>query len=99
MDLERSLSCLRRIPHAALRSFWQAALFWAGTLLLAGCVGTILTPAAQPAAPWPELGHEVAYDFVTPPDQILSSSWLNNKTTSGDEHCSLGKDVRQKKGV
>jgi hypothetical protein len=53
------------------RSIWRAALFCQSSLLFAGCIGTTLTPASQPASPWPEPGHEVVYDFVTTPDEIL----------------------------
>jgi len=73
--------------------------FLEGTLLLAGCVGTTLIPASQPAAPWPEPGHAVVYNFVTTPDEIILRRGSTTKTTSGHEHCGLGKDVRQKKGV
>jgi hypothetical protein len=53
------------------RSIWQAAFFCQSALLFASCMGITLTPASQPAAPWPEPGHEVVYDFVTTPDEIL----------------------------
>jgi hypothetical protein len=70
IELQHSLSCQRGVLHATLQSVWQVAL-WLGALLLAGCVGTTLIPASQPAAPWPEPGHAVVYDFVTTPDEIL----------------------------
>jgi hypothetical protein len=72
IDLEHSLSFLRRALRIALQSIWQVSLLWLGALLLAGCLGTTLLPASQPAAaPWPEPGHEVVYDFVTTPEEIL----------------------------
>jgi hypothetical protein len=70
IDLEHSLSCQRGVLRATLQSVWQVAL-WLDALLLAGCVGTTLIPASQPAAPWPEPGHAVVYNFVTTPDEII----------------------------
>jgi hypothetical protein len=90
IDPEDSLLSLRRAVARHFRSIWQAALFWTGTLLLAGCVGTTLTPASQPAAPWPEPGHEVVYDFVTPLTKLFFVT-LDTQTTPGDECCRFGK--------
>jgi hypothetical protein len=70
IDLEHLLSCLPRAVRATLQSTWQAALFWLSALLLTSCVETTLTPASQPAAPLPEPGHVLVYDFVATPDEI-----------------------------
>jgi hypothetical protein len=97
IDLQHSLSCQRGVLRATLQSVWQVAL-WLGALLLASCVGTILTPASQPAAPSPEPGHEVVYDFVTTPNEIILCRGSTTKqhpvaSTAVSEKMYLGRRV------
>jgi hypothetical protein len=98
IHLERSLSFLRRMLPADPQSIRQAALFSLGALLLAGCVGTSLIPASQPAAaPWPEPGHEVVYNFATTPGEIIlrrgSTTKQHSTSTAVPEKIYLGRRV------
>jgi hypothetical protein len=68
--MQKKIDPERQGAAEQFRSVWRAALFCQSALLFASCMGT-LTPASQPAAPWPETGHEVVYHFVTTPDEIL----------------------------
>jgi hypothetical protein len=61
---------LTQALRGTFQSIWQTSLFWLSALLLAGCVRTTLTPAAQPTAPLPAPGHVLVYDFVVTPDEI-----------------------------
>jgi hypothetical protein len=96
IDPKHSLSCQRRARRATLKSVSQVVL-WPGALLFAGCVGTTLIPAAQPAAPWPEPGHEVVYNFVTTPGEIIlrrgSTTKQHPTSTAVPEKIYLGRRV------
>jgi hypothetical protein len=60
------------MSNPAARHFSEylaGVIFLVIALWLAGCVGTILTPASQLAAPLPGPGHVLVYDFLATLDE------------------------------